>query len=250
MQALFWLLSRINHYQRRQIELVRPEGIGQAPCFAQRLHVNAKGAQGVHPFIGMDAGLRIGTAFAQAAAAIGQCQHRRRFGPQVIQQSLQPAAVGAGQRFIGFRRRGRRQIRDGLNQQPLAKSLELFPTCIQGTAAGRTDPVFPIPGALPGITEGPQAPAGKPASDFPDRPPWKSQRIRPGLHMNAWHSLISVCFLLFYTVFTEIATASPHSTRPYFTLIRSSFSSIGSAITHKNRQVALPWTRSMGKPEM
>ena len=40
-----------------------------------------------------------------------------------------------------------------------------------------------------------------------------------------------------------------HSTRPYFTLMRSSFCSMGSATNHKNSQVAAACTQSMGNPE-
>ncbi len=41
-----------------------------------------------------------------------------------------------------------------------------------------------------------------------------------------------------------------HSTMPYFTLIRSSFSSMGSAANHRKSHVAAAWTQSMGNPEM
>ena len=40
-----------------------------------------------------------------------------------------------------------------------------------------------------------------------------------------------------------------HSTMPYFTLIRSSFSSMGSAANHRKSHVAAAWTQSMGNPE-
>ncbi len=40
------------------------------------------------------------------------------------------------------------------------------------------------------------------------------------------------------------------STRPYFTLIRSSFSRMGRPPRTRKRKVALAWIRSMGKPEM
>lgn len=39
-------------------------------------------------------------------------------------------------------------------------------------------------------------------------------------------------------------------TRPYFVLMRSSFSSMGSAPSHRKMAVAAPWTRSMGRPVM
>ena len=41
---------------------------------------------------------------------------------------------------------------------------------------------------------------------------------------------------------------SPHSSRPYFSLMRSSFSSIGSAAIHRKNTVAAAWTQSTGKP--
>ena len=37
---------------------------------------------------------------------------------------------------------------------------------------------------------------------------------------------------------------------PYFTLMRSSFSSIGSAAIHRKNTVPAAWTQSMGKPVM
>lgn len=39
-------------------------------------------------------------------------------------------------------------------------------------------------------------------------------------------------------------------TRPYFVLMRSSFSSMGSAPSHRKMAVAAPWTRSIGRPVM
>ena len=39
-----------------------------------------------------------------------------------------------------------------------------------------------------------------------------------------------------------------HSINPYFTLMRSSFSSIGSAASSRKMTVAPAWTKSMGKP--
>ena len=41
-----------------------------------------------------------------------------------------------------------------------------------------------------------------------------------------------------------------YSTRPYLTLMRSSFSSMGSAANQRNSQVAAAWMQSMGKPEI
>ena len=42
--------------------------------------------------------------------------------------------------------------------------------------------------------------------------------------------------------------ASAYSTRPYLILMRSSFSSMGSASTSRKKTVAAAWTQSMGKP--
>ena len=39
-----------------------------------------------------------------------------------------------------------------------------------------------------------------------------------------------------------------HSTKPYFTLIRSSFSNIGSAATMMKITVAAAWIKSIGRP--
>ncbi len=49
--------------------------------------------------------------------------------------------------------------------------------------------------------------------------------------------------------FSFACTNAVQSISAYFTLIRSSFSSIGSAASHRNSTVAVAWTRSTGMPE-
>ena len=59
-------------------------------------------------------------------------------------------------------------------------------------------------------------------------------------------------FVKLYNIFLSNhsrAGGYPGSTRPYLTLIRSSFSSIGSAPHHKNSALAAAWMQSIGKPQ-
>lgn len=46
----------------------------------------------------------------------------------------------------------------------------------------------------------------------------------------------------------QFKSACSYSMSPYFTLIRSNFSSIGSAANQRKIQVAAAWTASTGKP--
>ena len=46
----------------------------------------------------------------------------------------------------------------------------------------------------------------------------------------------------------NVVSAGYGSTNPYFTLIRSSFSNMGSAANHRKSHVAAACTQSMGKP--
>lgn len=61
------------------------------------------------------------------------------------------------------------------------------------------------------------------------------KRIRPGAGS-------------FLAVLEAAAAACGYSIRPYFSLIRSSFSNMGSAAIQRKNTVATAWMQSMGKP--
>ncbi len=60
--------------------------------------------------------------------------------------------------------------------------------------------------------------------------------------------LYAVCFSIPDTVILPFLCAATYSARPYLTLTRSSFSSIGSAPSQRKKNVAMARTRSTGRP--
>ena len=55
---------------------------------------------------------------------------------------------------------------------------------------------------------------------------------------------------IFWNAGSIIHPIDNHSTNPYFTLIRSSFSNIGSAANQRKIHVEAAWMQSTGNPEM